>query len=164
MSRAMPGDDAPCWLARMIGRMTLIHTFRTCHTCRTLCITLAITGASFGTIAAAATTDAPQTAQYTACMDRTGTTTVGMIDCADAENKRQDVRLNAAYKALIAGLPAARKTRLQDAQRAWIKYRDANCAFYVDPDGGSMARIEGNLCVMTSTTERANELERFRPK
>jgi uncharacterized protein YecT (DUF1311 family) len=131
---------------RIIGRM---------NTFRFLCIiTLAIAGAPFSAFAA----DAPQTKQYATCMDKTGTTTAGMVDCASAETKRQDARLNIAYKALIADLPPARKTQLQEVQRTWIKFRDANCAFYADPDGGTLALVDGNLCVMTSTTERANEL------
>lgn len=137
----------------MIGRMT---------TLRSLCITLAITFAGAPLVAFAA--DAPQTRQYTACMDKTGTTTAGMVDCTSAETKRQDARLNIAYKALIADLSPARKTQLQEVQRAWIKFRDANCVFYADPDGGTMAVVEGNMCVMTTTTERARELEELKPK
>lgn len=127
-------------------------------TFRTLCITLAIASAS----SAAFATDAQQTRQYTACMDKTAATTAEMIGCASAENKRQDARLNAAYKALVADLSAVRKGQLQEVQRAWIKYRDANCAFYVDPEGGTLAAVAGNLCMMTSTTERANELEELK--
>ena len=74
-----------------------------------------------------------------------------------AETKRQDAQLNKAYKALMADLSPARKTQLQEAQRAWIKYRDANCGFYYDPDGGTLARVSANDCVMTSTAERARE-------
>lgn len=100
---------------------------------------------------------------YATCMDKTGTTTVGMIDCIGAELKRQDTRLNNAYKVVMADLSPARKTQLQEAQRAWIKFRDANCAFYFDPDGGSLARVNANDCMMTSTAARAKELEGFKP-
>ena len=55
-----------------------------------------------------------------------------------------------------------RQAQLQQVQRAWIKYRDANCGFYDDPDGGSLARVSANDCMMATTTRRARELESFR--
>ncbi|MGB0126460.1 MAG: lysozyme inhibitor LprI family protein [Rhodocyclaceae bacterium] len=48
---------------------------------------------------------------------------------------------------------------MQEAQRAWIKFRDANCDFYYDPEGGSLARVSANDCMMSSTARRAKELE-----
>jgi uncharacterized protein YecT (DUF1311 family) len=55
-----------------------------------------------------------------------------------------------------------RKTQLLEAQRAWIKFRDVNCSFYLDPDGGTLARVSANDCVMTTTASRAVELEQFK--
>ena len=63
----------------------------------------------------------------------------------------------------MAEVPSPRKKQLQEAQRSWINYRDANCAFYDDPDGGTLARVNANSCMMTATADRANELERLRP-
>jgi len=111
------------------------------------------------------TTSAQQTGsskQFSVCMDKSGGITMNMIDCMTEENKLQDARLNKAYKSLIAELPPARKTQLLEAQRAWIKFRDANCDFYYDPDGGSMARVSASDCVMRTTTERVRELESFK--
>lgn len=99
---------------------------------------------------------------YSACMDKSGGVTMEMIECIGSEVKRQDTRLNKAYKALMAELTPPRKTQLQEAQRAWLKYRDTNCNFYFDPDGGSMARVSANDCMMTSTADRAGELEAFK--
>jgi uncharacterized protein YecT (DUF1311 family) len=56
----------------------------------------------------------------------------------------------------------ARKKQLQDAQRLWIKYRDANCQFYVDPEGGTAASVNAASCVMTATAGRSKELEGFK--
>lgn len=100
--------------------------------------------------------------QHTACLDKTGDTTAGMIACIGAEVQRQDGQLNKAYKALMAELTGPRKAQLQETQRLWIKYRDANCAFYADPDGGSMARVSANDCMLNATAGRARELESFR--
>ena len=101
--------------------------------------------------------------QYTACMDKAGGTTFGMIECISTETQRQNVQLNKAYKALMAELALPRKAQLLEAQRAWIKYRDANCAFYYDLDGGTLARVNANACMMTATADRARELERLTP-
>lgn len=84
---------------------------------------------------------------------------MNMIDCIGQEHERQDARLNRVYKEIMAILSAERKTALRNAQRAWLKYREANCEFYYDPDGGSLARVEGNDCFMRETAERAKELE-----
>ncbi|MGV8806076.1 MAG: lysozyme inhibitor LprI family protein [Polaromonas sp.] len=111
---------------------------------------------------AVSASDAGQSRQYAACMDKSGATTMGMIECMTEENRRQDARLNKAYKALMADLPPARQAQLQQVQRAWIKYRDANCGFYDDPDGGTLARVSANDCMMSATTRRAQELESFR--
>ena len=100
--------------------------------------------------------------QYTACMDKAGGTTFGMIECISTETQHQDGQLNKAYKALMAELLPARKAQLLEAQRAWIKYRDANCAFHDDPDGGTLARVNANSCMLTATAGRARELESFR--
>lgn len=99
------------------------------------------------------------TKQFSVCMDKSGTTTQGMVECMGDEHQRQDVRLNKAYKALMGTQTPERKKQLQETQRAWIKFRDLNCAFYYDPDGGSMARINANDCVMSMTANRAKELE-----
>ena len=100
---------------------------------------------------------------YAACMDKSGGVTMDMIGCITAEHQRQDARLNNAYKAVMAELAPPRKKQLQNAQRAWLNYRDANCTFYDDPDGGTLARVNANVCMMTATAERARELESFKP-
>ena len=105
--------------------------------------------------------DAALSPQFASCMDKSGGITIGMIECIGAETTRQDARLNRAYKAAMAAQSPERKKQLQTAQRAWIKFRDANCAYYYDPDGGSMARVSANQCMLTSTANRAQEIERL---
>ena len=96
----------------------------------------------------ASAAEAGSSKQFSTCMDKSGGITSSMIECIVTEEKLQDARLNKAYKALSADLPPARKKQLLEAQRAWIKFRDANCSFYNDPDGGSMARVGANDCLM----------------
>ena len=105
--------------------------------------------------------DSKLSKQFNACMDKSGGVTMDMIECIGSETQRQDVRLNKAYKAVMANQTPERKKQLQETQRIWIKFRDANCGFYYDPDGGSMARVSANDCMMTTTANRAKELETF---
>lgn len=123
----------------------------------TCCTALVLACASL----TASAQDAALSPQYAACMDKSGGVTMGMIDCITAETSHQDARLNRAYKAAMAAQSTERKKQLRTAQRAWIQFRDANCGFYDDPDGGSMARVSANDCMMTSTANRAQEIERF---
>ena len=91
-----------------------------------------------------------------------GQTTAGMIECANAELRVQDGRLNNAYQGAILRLERPRqKAALQKAQRAWIAFRDADCAAYYDQDWGSMARVQANACVLDHTRQRAEELDAF---
>ena len=125
---------------------------------KTLSITLLMACAPY----AVSAQDAGLSQQHAACMDKSGGTTMDMIECITAETQRQDTRLNKAYKGAMAELSPARKKQLLEAQRAWLKFRDANCVFYNDPDGGTLARVNANDCMMTATAARAGELERFK--
>jgi uncharacterized protein YecT (DUF1311 family) len=102
------------------------------------------------------------TEQYSACMDKAAGVTANMTDCIGIETKLQDTRLNKAYKEVIGQISPSRKKELQDVQRSWIKYREANCNFYADPDGGTMAALNANDCFMSATALRAKEIEGFK--
>jgi uncharacterized protein YecT (DUF1311 family) len=110
---------------------------------------------------AAAAADREFSKEFDACMDKAGGVTPAMIDCISAEQKRQDALLNENYRKLMASLSTKRKQALQEAERAWIKFRDTNCDFYYDPDGGSAARIDANECLLNTTADRAEELARL---
>lgn len=117
---------------------------------------LALAGAS--SCLPALAQDTALSPQYAACMDKAGGVTLPMLECMGAEHGRQDRRLNAAFQALMFDLIPERKKQLQAAQRLWIQFRDANCSFYHDPDGGSLARVSANLCRLRMTSLRAQEL------
>ena len=119
---------------------------------------------------AAALTEGPAIAKrytpaYQKCLDAPGgQSTMGMIDCIGDELKVQDFALNAAYKKAMRDLTPGEKTNLQRAQRAWIAFRDADCAALDDPEQwGSISRINANVCVLDRTIERTVELENFPP-
>jgi uncharacterized protein YecT (DUF1311 family) len=86
-------------------------------------------------------------------------TTADMLECDADELDRQDVRLNDTYKKLMSKLSRDRKKALLKAQRAWIKFREANCDYWYDPHGGRAANFNGNGCRLTMTAARTKELE-----
>jgi len=92
-------------------------------------------------------------------MDKANGVNPDMIDCILAETKQQDARLNENYKRLMSKLSEERKKALLEAQRAWIRFRDANCAFWDDPAGGQSAAVTAKECILTMTADRASELE-----
>jgi uncharacterized protein YecT (DUF1311 family) len=111
-----------------------------------------------GTAHASPLTPADAGKAYAACMDQSGGVTSAMEDCISEEFELQDRRLNRSYKALMASIPE-RRPELRDAQRKWIAFRDANCGFYYDAEGGSAARLVSKACVVILTADRAHELE-----
>jgi uncharacterized protein YecT (DUF1311 family) len=101
--------------------------------------------------------------EYSACMDKSGGVTANMLDCIGAETKRQDARLNKVYKAVMAQLDEGGKKRLVEAQRAWIKFRDADVSLYEDSTGGGTAStLTGADRYLMMTAQRASELEKFK--
>ena len=125
-------------------------------------IVLMVLLVGFSFMATPALASEPELSQrYTACMERSEGITIDMHACIAAEHERQDGRLNLAYKQLSNQLSDDRKKQLLAAQRLWIQFRGANCAFYADPDGGTLANLDGATCELEATASRAAELERF---
>lgn len=100
-----------------------------------------------------------RSAEYSRCIDKSGGTDPAILDCISAEYVRVDKRLNIAYKKLMNLLQPERKKQLQDAQRLWGKFTEANCVFYYDPEGGTSAHLMANECDVTARVTRAKELE-----
>ncbi|MCW1933331.1 lysozyme inhibitor LprI family protein [Pararhodobacter zhoushanensis] len=105
-----------------------------------------------------------------------GETTVGMMSCLLAERDAWDTLLNAEYQSARAAAAtmddaerdqspefAVRADRLREAQRAWIAFRDTNCAMsYAVYGAGSMRQISGADCQMQMTAERTIQLRSLR--
>ena len=108
--------------------------------------------------------EARYTPAYNACLaSPDGVSTYGMIVCTQKEDDVQDARLNAAYKKVMAGLNARQKAKLLAAQRAWIAFRDAECASYQDEEWGTISRVISAGCVLHMTVQRTMDLERYPP-
>jgi len=96
----------------------------------------------------------------TPCLDREeNQTTVGMVGCTSRELQWWDGQLNILYGTLRGNLSSEGSEALRDIQRAWIKYKDAKCAFpRIFFEGGTMAQPIAADCVMRMTAERAIEI------
>jgi uncharacterized protein YecT (DUF1311 family) len=84
--------------------------------------------------------------------------TVEIVDCVGALTAAWDRRLNNAYRKLMGETEPSSRERLRAAQRLWIQYRDANCAWYGGGEG-TIARIEAAECLRSMTASRSMELE-----
>lgn len=87
-----------------------------------------------------------------------GGSTLDIVDCLSAQAATWDKRLNSAYRAARAASPQDQRDQLREAQRAWIKYRDANCLYYRMGEG-SIAQLQAADCLLWMTRERTIELE-----
>ena len=85
----------------------------------------------------------------------------GMNICADAGYKAADKKLNATYGEIVKRLAddAGGKKLLQASQRAWIGFRDAECAFSASGvDGGSVYPMILSGCLEGLTNDRTEQL------
>ena len=80
--------------------------------------------------------------------------------CAHREFQAADAELNRTYNRLAGILDAEEKARLKEAELAWIKYRDTNCAFESSQyAGGTMRPMIESFCLTRVTKARAAELK-----
>ena len=93
------------------------------------------------------------------CSGRSGTQRA-LEDCAAADHKAADAELNRVYRVVQARLkgdpPAARA--LTAAQRAWLGFRDAECAFRTGSGGGSITAMVQTQCLAELTQARSKAL------
>ena len=86
----------------------------------------------------------------------------GMTICANANFRVADAKLNKAYAEIVRRLAhdAEGKRLLQTVQRAWIAFRDAECAFSAnDSKGGSIYPMLISECLEELTNARAEQLK-----
>lgn len=99
---------------------------------------------------------------YDACIAETQGAVPKQQDCADAELRYQDARLNRTYKALLADLDDLDKRAAVEAQRAWLAFRDKDCPARAGRFGSNAGPTTESTCLMESTAYRAQQLEDWR--
>lgn len=79
--------------------------------------------------------------------------------CSGSNLRAADAALNRLYARLMAEA-GTDKAALKAAERAWVAYRDAECAFTVGPreGGGTVWPLEMNGCLQRKTDARLREL------
>lgn len=111
-----------------------------------------------------------------ACQGRPGgSTTLGMVECLNAETAVRDKLLNREY-AVVRQIYSGRdqsvsgtewegaEEALVAAQRAWLGFRDADCKrAYMSHQGGSIRNISHARCMLEKTVERVFDLRGMQP-
>jgi len=88
-------------------------------------------------------------------------------ECAAAEQKVVETKLNQVYRRVIKSLEtnkdsAAAKDKLVLAQRAWVKFREADCdAVYENWAGGTIRTVMYIGCMQQHAEQRIKDLEGF---
>ncbi len=86
-------------------------------------------------------------------------TQLAMNICSGKDYKSADAELNQAYQALLSQQSEAGKVALEDAEIAWLSFRDRDCAFSKSfYEGGSIAPLIYNDCMEQRTLTRTAEL------
>jgi len=88
----------------------------------------------------------------------------GLDECAGASFKRADAALNRAYKEIVHRLKddAAKTKLLVQAQKAWLNWRDAECAFSSSGvQGGSIYPMIVAQCQEKQTRARMKDLRGY---
>ena len=82
--------------------------------------------------------------------------------CADLIARDADQKLNQVYQQLRKNRGTELDTLLVESEKAWIKYRDASCAFSRKRvAGGSIAPMVSSNCIARLTEQRTQELEGY---
>ena len=87
-------------------------------------------------------------------------TQVDLNACAYAAFKKQDRALNALYGELMKTPDAGEPRQLQASQRAWLQFRDLECAYEAPDTGGSIVPTLKADCLAELTRERILDLRR----
>ncbi len=87
-------------------------------------------------------------------------TQLEMNEKAHIKAVQADTELNSIYKQLIEKLTVKEKANMLQAQRAWIRFRDAQCRFeWQTYEGGSIAPLNFSECFARMTRARTKELK-----
>ena len=90
---------------------------------------------------------------------RTALTELEMERCAARSLEAADESLNRTYRSVISELSPAQSRGLRAAQRAWVTYRDLDCASVRTGYGtGTGATLAGLNCLVRHTEDRTAQL------
>jgi len=80
--------------------------------------------------------------------------------CAGENFKQADAKLNAFYAKLQKKISAAGQSKLREAQKSWLAYRDAQCAFEtLGTIDGSIHSMVVAQCLTDVTEQQTKRLQ-----
>jgi len=130
--------------------MTIRHPFTACA----VAAALVLCGAAAGALAAPDCKNAMNTLEIN--------------ECASIEQKAVEARLNQVYQRVLKTLDgegrdsAATRAKLVAAQRAWVRFREADCdAVYERHAGGTIRTVMYIGCMQSHAEQRIKALEAF---
>lgn len=101
--------------------------------------------------------------QLDTCVEAAGAVDLQVKDCYVTLAQREDARLNFNWKVLVdavGGSSTQKGKALLAEQKAWLAYRDAAC-LHLMVDGGTLDRLQSQICYTNLITERADEIGHF---
>lgn len=99
---------------------------------------------------------------FYSCVENAGSENIALAACQSAEKKRQDARLNAAYKALLSKQSGAAKDNLIHAERAWLDFHSTSKTFESSLYGSeTVSSFEVMQREIFRLCERTNVLEEY---
>jgi uncharacterized protein YecT (DUF1311 family) len=95
------------------------------------------------------------------CLDK-AVSQAEMSDCARKAHIASDAELNTLYRQIERRLndDADARRRLVSAQRAWVAFRDAECAF-ASSSGGSASPMVHSMCLDDLTRKRVADFKSY---
>lgn len=86
-----------------------------------------------------------------------------LLACLETEYERADAELNAAWPVVLANPPSGsdqqeQRQRIRASQRAWIAFRDADCAAKADVGIPKYWRMNELYCLISHTRHRTQDL------
>ena len=98
---------------------------------------------------------------YEKCQDKAGGVIPSMKECDGAELQRRDAMLNQLYQELLHTVKPERQELLRRAERAWLAFMEAECAFSSSAEAGGMDEpIVYNGCRLELTAQRVERLKK----
>lgn len=126
---------------------------------------LGLTFASQPTNAALAGEASGYSKNYDRCVAAANGITAALLDCNGQEWDRQDARLNAVYRRLIARLDTQQRAILRRSERHWLATRHAECEKVAGSAGtGTLSSIAESDCLLSDLVDRRHWLERYKPR
>lgn len=96
--------------------------------------------------------------RFELCMTNADGITSEMLSCIGKAQEDADRRLPGDLRLALQGLAPERRQALARSQQAWVTYREAQCDFLADPDGGTSSSLLTADCWLSLTTERLDFL------